>query len=86
MDRGADLERLRTLAGKFRDSAGDLRGLISTLDTETQSSESYWKGPKSDQFRSEWQDVKPTFESFADALDDAAQNADTNADNIEAAT
>lgn len=84
--RGADIEQLRGLATDFRTKAGELRGLISFLDGKTSSSESFWKGPKADGFRTEWTNVKPQFENFANALDDAASAADNNATNIENAT
>jgi WXG100 family type VII secretion target len=84
--RGAEIERLRDLASDFREKAGELRGIISFLNSDAENSANYWKGPKADQFRNEWNEVKPTFDRFADSLDDAAKSADTNADNIEAAT
>ncbi len=84
--RGADIERLRELAEKFRSKGSDIRSLISDLDSSTRNSEGYWVGPKADTFRAEWDEVKPTFDRFADSLDEAARSADTSAENVENAT
>lgn len=83
---GADIQQLRELSGKFNTEAGNLSGLISRLDSATHGSESFWKGPAADRFRNEWSQLKPTFEKFVHALEDARKSTSTNADNIEAAT
>ncbi|MBL1066412.1 WXG100 family type VII secretion target [Streptomyces sp. 7-21] len=87
MDRGADLQRLRDLATTFGEKADNLQEqIIDALSTLCDESTDFWKGPKADQFRSEFQEVKPTFQSFVDALRQAKESANTNADNIEQAT
>ncbi|MEO3750029.1 WXG100 family type VII secretion target [Streptomyces sp. B6B3] len=87
MDRGADIQRLRDLATSFGEKATTLRTeIIEALSTASEDSESYWKGPDSDRFRQEFRDAKPTFTSFADALDDAKTGANNSADRIEQAT
>lgn len=87
VDRGADIQRLRDLATTFGEKATLLREeIVESLSTLSEDSEGYWKGPAADRFRQEFRDAKPTFNSFADALDSAKQSANTNADNIEAAT
>jgi WXG100 family type VII secretion target len=86
MDRGADLQRLRELSSDFTKKATELRALVKFLDGKTSSSEGFWKGPKANQFRQEWTEVKPTFDKFADTLDSASKSASTSADNIERAT
>ena len=65
---------------------GNLGTLIGHLQTATSSSEGYWKGPAAERFRSEWAQLKPTFDKFVATLHDAQKSASTNADNIEAAT
>ncbi|MBC3985358.1 WXG100 family type VII secretion target [Streptomyces sp. AC563] len=84
--RGADVELLRKLSRDFGKKESDVRSLISFLDTQTSSSESYWKGGKADKFRSDWTDFKPTMVKMAEALKSAKESANTNADNIERAT
>ena len=86
MDRGADLQRLRDLSKLYGRKAHDLQILIKDLQTATADSTSYWKGPKAERFRNDWQDVKPTFEKWVDTLNDASKSASTSADNIERAT
>ena len=83
---GADIQQLRDLSGKFKTEAGHLSTLIGHLQSATSSSESYWKGPAADRFRNEWTQLKPTFDKFVQTLHDAEKSANTNADNIEAAT
>jgi WXG100 family type VII secretion target len=83
---GADIERLRTLAKKFNTEAGHLETLINHLQTATRDSEGYWKGGKANNFRSEWEQLKPTFDRFVKTLHDAHDAANTNADNIDRAT
>lgn len=87
VNRGADIERLRDLADVFGEKAELLRTeIIELLSSKNEESESYFKGPAADRFREEFREAKPTFQSFADALDAAKQAANTNADNIQAAT
>ncbi|WP_431043782.1 WXG100 family type VII secretion target [Streptomyces sp. P1-3] len=86
MDRGAQLDRLKKLYEDFDKKAGDLATLIKTLNTETTGSDSYWKGPKANSFRDEWQNVKPTFDKFVETLRSASKSARTSHDNIERAT
>ncbi|MDT9690562.1 WXG100 family type VII secretion target [Streptomyces sp. P9(2023)] len=84
--RGADIERLRDLAKLFGTKAGDLQSLITALNTATSSSTGYWKGPKSNQFRTDWENARGTFSKWVDTLNDAQKSASTSADNIERAT
>ncbi|MFD9356745.1 WXG100 family type VII secretion target [Streptomyces sp. NPDC060031] len=86
MDRGADIQKLRELSKLFSRRAGDLQTLISDLNSSTSSSTGYWKGPKSDQFRQEWETARGTFSKWVDTLNDASKSASTSADNIERAT
>ncbi|WP_037910612.1 WXG100 family type VII secretion target [Actinacidiphila yeochonensis] len=83
---GADITQLRDLSNKFKTEAGNLGTLIGHLQSATSSSDSYWKGPAADRFRNEWSQLKPTFDKFVQTLHDAQKSANTNADNIEAAT
>jgi WXG100 family type VII secretion target len=86
MERGADLQRLRELSKDFNKKATELRALVKFLDGNTNGSESFWKGPKANQFRQEWSEARPMFDKFADTLDSASKSANTSADNIERAT
>ncbi len=86
MDRGADLARLRDLSKLFSRKAGDLQALIKALESATNESTGYWKGPKADRFRDDWHGVKPTFDKWVDTLNEASKSANTSADNIERAT
>ncbi|MBO8187173.1 MULTISPECIES: WXG100 family type VII secretion target [Streptomyces] len=83
---GADLERLRELAGKFDGDANTLQGLITSLQSACNDSGGYWTGGKAQQFRSEWEGLKPTFDKFVETLREAGTAARTNADNIDHAT
>ena len=83
---GADISSLRHLSGQFGTEVTNLQGLISTLKTATEGSATYWKGPRADRFRSEWDQLRPTFEKFVSTLQDAQSSANTNATNIENAT
>ncbi|UYM24156.1 WXG100 family type VII secretion target [Streptomyces albus] len=86
MDRGADLTRLRELSKTFNRKATDLQALIKALQSATSDSTGYWKGPKADRFRDDWQEVKPTFEKWVTTLNEVSKSAQTSADNIERAT
>jgi WXG100 family type VII secretion target len=86
MDRGADLQQLRALSKLFSQKASDLQGLISALQNNTSDSQNFWKGPKADQFREDWNNIKPTFDKWVDTLNDASKSTSTSADNIERAT
>nr|WSX50423.1 WXG100 family type VII secretion target [Streptomyces sp. NBC_00974] len=86
MDRGADIKQLRDLAKLFHNKAGDLQTLINNLNSSTSGSTGFWKGPKSDQFRQEWETARGTFTKWVDTLNDASKSASTSADNIERAT
>ncbi|MFD3539753.1 WXG100 family type VII secretion target [Streptomyces sp. NPDC055254] len=86
MDRGADIKQLRELSKLFSRRAGDLQTLISDLNSSTSGSTGYWKGPKSDQFRQDWENARGTFSKWVDTLNDASKSASTSADNIERAT
>lgn len=70
MDRGADLTRLRELSKTFNRKATDLQALIKALQSATSDSTGYWKGPKADRFRDDWQEVKPTFEKWVTTLNE----------------
>ncbi|WP_405581140.1 WXG100 family type VII secretion target [Streptomyces sp. NBC_01190] len=83
---GADIQQLRDLSNKFKSEAGNLSTLIGHLQSATSSSDGYWKGPAADRFRSEWSQLKPTFDKFVQTLHDAEKSASTSADNVEAAT
>ncbi|MBB5934679.1 WXG100 family type VII secretion target [Streptomyces zagrosensis] len=86
MDRGASLEKLKSLYEDFDKKAGELAALVKALNTKTTGSESYWKGPKANSFRDEWGNVKPTFDKFVETLHSASKSARTSHDNIERAT
>ena len=86
MDRGADIKQLRELSKLFSRRAGDLQTMISDLNSSTSGSTGYWKGPKSDQFRQDWENARGTFSKWVDTLNDASKSASTSADNIERAT
>ncbi|WP_413799859.1 WXG100 family type VII secretion target [Streptomyces iranensis] len=86
MDRGASLKDLKDLSDDFERKAGHLADLIKALNTKTTSSDSYWKGPKANSFRDEWQNVKPTFDKFVETLRQASKSAKQSHDNIERAT
>ncbi|BBA97935.1 hypothetical protein RVR_3920 [Actinacidiphila reveromycinica] len=83
---GADIGQLNTLAGKFGTEAGHLSTLIGHLHTATSGSADYWKGPNADKFRSEWDQLKPTFEKFVTTLHEAQKSAKNNATAISNAT
>ncbi|MGW9390344.1 WXG100 family type VII secretion target [Streptomyces diastaticus] len=74
MDRGADLTRLRELSKTFNRKATDLQTLIKALQSATSDSTGYWKGPKADRFRDDWQEVKPTFEKWVTTLNEAGKS------------
>ncbi|MET7764464.1 WXG100 family type VII secretion target [Streptomyces sp. NPDC005355] len=86
MDRGASLEKLKSLSDDFDRKAGDLAALVKHLNTKTTTSDSYWKGPKANSFRDEWANVKPTFDKFVETLHQASKSAKQSHDNIERAT
>ncbi|WP_335970808.1 MULTISPECIES: WXG100 family type VII secretion target [Streptomycetaceae] len=83
---GADIGQLTTLAGKFGTEAGNLSTLINHLHSATNSSTDYWKGPNAEKFRSEWTQLKPTFEKFVTTLQEAQKSAQNNATAISNAT
>ncbi|MCX4549027.1 WXG100 family type VII secretion target [Streptomyces sp. NBC_01387] len=74
------------MASTFKGKSGDLHTLIKTLNSASSGSDGYWKGPKADRFRHDWESVRPTFEKWVETLMDASKSASTSADNIERAT
>jgi WXG100 family type VII secretion target len=84
--RGADIAQLTTLSGKFGTEAGHLATLINHLHTATNGSADYWKGPRANTFRSEWAQLKPTFEKFVATLQEAQRSTKENAGAIQQAT
>lgn len=83
---GADIAKLRDLSGKFKGDADTLATLVSSLQTACTESQSYWTGGKAESFRSEWESLKPKFETFVQTLRDAGEATKTNADNIDSVT
>jgi hypothetical protein len=86
-DVGGDIERIDELGGAFDDKATLLQEqLIDPLTLWIDGSEEFFRGPNADQFREQWNESKPTFQSFVDALRAAAEEARTQANNIGLAT
>lgn len=83
---GADVERLRELAKKFTTEAGNLNTLITHLKNASDGSHDFWTGGDADKFRTEWAQLKPTFDNFVKTLHSAHDWANNSADRVERAT
>ncbi len=88
-DRHGSRCRSHSTPGTFQDLQPEGHrpaGADQALQSATSDSTGYWKGPKADRFRDDWQEVKPTFEKWVTTLNEAGKSAQTSADNIERAT
>ena len=86
IDRGAGLDKLKTLYEAFQKKEGEVRDLIRLLDGQANNSHGFWKGPGADRFRDEWRDFKPQMSRLADSLGDAHKSAKSSHDRIDQAT
>ncbi|MFE4858957.1 WXG100 family type VII secretion target [Streptomyces sp. NPDC056670] len=86
IDRGAGLTDLKSLYEAFQKKEGEVRDLISLLDSKSHDSHGYWKGPGADRFRDDWRGFKPSLDKLADSLGDAYKSAKSSHDRIDDAT
>ena len=84
--RGGNLEQMHVLAKSFLTNARQLHGITTDLDRRTKESDRIWTGPAADRFRAAWQEAHASFVKMHDALNEASQAIDRQAQNIEAAT
>lgn len=82
---GADIEQLRGLGTKFDTTwAGELEGLIGTIDAEVAASEAIWVGPDANNFRgTTWPQHKSAMQAAREALVAAGTLARAQADQQE---
>jgi WXG100 family type VII secretion target len=85
-ERGGVTEEMRRMARDFNRNAEKLGEIIKELNNRTVNSDKIWKGPAADQFRSEWNDARGTFQNMRKALDDAGSAVTKNAENLERVT
>ena len=78
---GMDLAQGQQLAQNFRTGGADLQAAVSKLDSFVSQSESFWKGPGADKFRSEWATFKPQAQKMIAAIQQDAPQAVTAAVN-----
>ena len=74
---GMDLAQGQQLAQNFRTGGADLQAAVSKLDSFVSQSESFWKGPGADKFRSEWASFKPQAQKMIAAIQQDAPQAVT---------
>ncbi|ARX85575.1 MULTISPECIES: WXG100 family type VII secretion target [Streptomyces] len=78
--KGADTTRLRTLSTTFKTQHGNLDDLIRAISTGTANSEEFWKGPRANRFRDEWDKLKPQLTNFLTSLENARKETNDAAD------
>jgi WXG100 family type VII secretion target len=78
---GMDLAQGQQLAQNFRAGGADLQAAVSKLDSFVSQSESFWKGPGADKFRSEWAQFRPQALKMIAAVQQDAPQAVTAAVN-----
>ena len=78
---GMDLGQGQQLAQNFKTGGADLQAAVSKLDSFVSQSESFWKGPGADKFRSEWAAFKPSAQKMIAAVQADAPQAVTAAVN-----
>lgn len=78
---GMDLAQGQQLAQNFKTGGADLQAAVSKLDSFVTQSESFWKGPGADKFRSEWAQFKPQAQKMIAAVQQDAPSAVTAAVN-----
>ncbi len=72
---GMDLAQGQQLAQNFKTGGADLQAAVSKLDSFVNASESFWKGPGADKFRSEWAQFKPQATKMIAAVQQDAPQA-----------
>jgi uncharacterized protein YukE len=72
---GMDLALGQQLKQNFATGGADLQQAISKIDSAVSQSESFWKGPGADKFRSEWESFKPQAQKMIQAIHQDAPQA-----------
>ncbi len=84
---GMDLAQGQQLASNFKTGGADLQAAVSKLDSFVSQSESFWRGPGADKFRSEWASFKPQAQKMIQAVQaDAPQAVQAAVNAIQQAT
>jgi WXG100 family type VII secretion target len=78
--KGADTTQLRKLSGVFSTQRENLDTLVSALTKAVEPSAEYWKGPRANRFREDWQQLRPTLAKFVDSLERARKETNDAAD------
>ncbi|ASY33049.1 MULTISPECIES: WXG100 family type VII secretion target [unclassified Streptomyces] len=78
--KGADTGQLRTLSKTFGHQHTNLHELITALNNATKTSPDYWKGPRADRFRDDWEQLRPTLSKFVDSLERARKETNSAAE------
>ncbi|MEU1627010.1 WXG100 family type VII secretion target [Streptomyces sp. NPDC020096] len=82
---GADLDQLKKMVGDFITHREDLDRIFKALDTMSQNSQDFWKGPNAEKFRTEWASLRPHFGKVVDLVHQAHQATDAQWKGISAA-
>ncbi|WKX70977.1 WXG100 family type VII secretion target [Streptomyces sp. XD-27] len=77
--KGADTELLRGLSGTFKTQHTNLSQLITAINNGTKNSDSFWKGGRANNFRDQWDQLKPQLDKFLVSLDGARKETDAAA-------
>ncbi|WP_431036361.1 WXG100 family type VII secretion target [Streptomyces sp. P6-2-1] len=78
--KGADTTRLRELSKIFKTQHGNLNDLITAISNGTRGSDDFWKGPRANRFRDDWEKLKPSLTNFVDSLERARKETSDAAD------
>ncbi|MGW1542431.1 WXG100 family type VII secretion target [Streptomyces sp. NPDC002309] len=78
--KGADTTRLRGLSTTFKTQHKNLDDLIRAISNGTRDSEDFWKGPRANRFRDEWDKLKPSLVHFLESLENARKETNDAAD------
>ncbi|MFB7084876.1 WXG100 family type VII secretion target [Streptomyces sp. NPDC056296] len=78
--KGADTTRLRSLSTTFKAQHKNLDDLIRAISNGTRDSEDFWKGPRANRFRDDWDKLKPQLVAFLESLENARKETSDAAD------
>ena len=80
-----DPDQLRGRAAEYRKQGAEVEGVISKLDSLINELESEWEGNSAARYISQYSDLRPSFVSMQQLIDELARALDQEANKFEAA-
>lgn len=77
-------EQMRSRAGEYRTQAETVGGVISSMDTLLSALQGEWEGESSKAFQIRFEELRPTFFSAQELINEIAATLDANANEMEA--